>query len=37
MDPGAAHAAPAAGSGSPAAYALSASLLRPDRNGRSVL
>lgn len=37
MDPGAAHAAPAAGSGSPAAYALSASLLRPARNGRSVL
>lgn len=29
MDPGAAYAAPAAGSGSPAAYALSASLLRP--------
>lgn len=33
MDLGAAHAAPAADSGSPAAYALSAGLLRPDRNG----
>lgn len=33
MDLGAAHAAPAAGSGSPAAYALSAGLLRPDRTG----
>lgn len=36
-DPVAAYAATTAGSGSPAAYTLAASLLRPNRNGGSVL